>query len=1586
MIPSIKRNGVWKLTLAMLLIVQLLAVSPARSVEASGGGGLIGNGGFEAGLSGWNQNYGSGGIAVSDEQAFEGAYSLKITDASSTASYGMESDKFPAYPGKSYSVTSQVYMVSGYASVMLRFYNDANGLVESNSIPRSTPQDAWQSADVSAIAPAGTTKVSVLFYSSLATMAEYYVDGVSLHERTLLEGTVTDDASGSPLGDAGVFLHEAADTGYAAPLETTVSAADGSYQFIGGVTDGSYVIRFVKEGYLDAVMPVTVGSAVVTPIDAALQADPAWEAVSLLPNGSFEAGLAHWEQSFGSGGIALDGTRSTAGRYSVRIDDVNPSASYGLESDRLTAYGGKNYTAAAKVLVESGGASLYIRFYDAAGNLLLSTAAQQKSASAEWVPLVHSSEAPAGTATVSVLLYSGQSALGTYYADELMLEERSIIRGAVGDAGSGDPLPFTKLYLYDEADTAYATPLDSAVTEGDGTYALTDGVSGGSYVLRARLPGYETATVPIAVSQSELGPVDVALSEDLQAQKWNIAGTALSFEGGTPVAGATAKLYHMADIHFAMPISTAVSDAAGAFSFPDAQPDGRYQVQVESSGRYKTTHPAIVYGAAADDLTVRMPEKTVYTESALPVPPASHPRLYVTPSLVPQLQAKIATAEFEPIWEDVQRKGAVSEYNMRSSGTTAGFENYSFPSAVNARYVRIVGSHNSNSGPWNSIIETAIFGEDNAGQRTALPIQAVDWSSAQDEWHDGYRTVDGDLSSSSYWAAFGAGEWVQYDLGSVTTVTDMDIAWYQGNQRYQYFDIRVSNDGITWDKIPFNFPVPPPGELETAQQGQSNYKAFWLSHAEAAALRYLLEGSSEHGLQAIEVMRNFMSTVQYEGEQAYFYIGKTIHTAALVYDWCYPLLTALDKTFFVEKSKELAALMSVGYPPVKQGNVVGHGSEFQVMRDQLGMGIAVYDEDPEMYNLAALRFFNEYVPVRNFWYQSGMHHQGDTYGLQGRFEPELWAQWMFQRMGYGSVLSEKQADLIYRAIYTRRPDGQLLRDGDTYWDRRYKPDQYWQYSFAITMAAGYYQDPYIQDEFLRQYQQGGVDSVTAVLFADFTIPSQPVSQLPLTRYFGYPSGTMMARTGWDQGYESNTVVAEMKGGEYYYTNHQHLDMGSFQVYHKGALALDSGMYKGQYGPYGSDHDFHYYKKTIAHNAMLVMDPSEKPPTSRKFVNDGGQRLPYTGQSSEVKTLEGLLDSDLHMGVIKAHAYGPDASAPAFSYMQADLSAAYSDKVQQYQRSYAFINTGDANVPGAMIVYDRIASADPHFKKYWLLHAMEEPEISGSRVTIRRTDGQYDGKLINDALLPGSGNLTIEKIGGPGREFEVFGTNYPQTPYEAPGQHTVEGGAWRVQLSPNVASEEDAFLNVMQFMDNDVTAPLAVTAIDAEQLLGARIGDHAVLFNRQAGRTSETLSFQLPGSSPASVAVTGLEAGSWLIHRTGQSELVLAQSTEEGGMITFQGESGEYILTPMGELQFGSVLDVLLEAGILDHPVSEKWRMKWEVIESMKANGRMSMAIAQLERLAEQLNHPELPQLVASSVLDVLKKAAVETIEDWYNNE
>ncbi len=64
---------------------------------------------------------------------------------------------------------------------------------------------------------------------------------------------------------------------------------------------------------------------------------------------------------------------------------------------------------------------------------------------------------------------------------------------------------------------------------------------------------------------------------------------------------------------------------------------------------------------------------------------------------------------------------------------------------------------------------------------------------------------------------------------------------------------------------------------------------------------------------------------------------------------------------------------------------------------------------------------------------------------------------------------------------------------------------------------------------------------------------------------------MVARTGWGAEISSKTAMAEMKINVYNFANHQHLDAGSFQVYYKGPLTVNSGVYQGTTGGYGSDH-------------------------------------------------------------------------------------------------------------------------------------------------------------------------------------------------------------------------------------------------------------------------------------------------------------------------------------------------------------------------------------------------------------------------------
>lgn len=58
-----------------------------------------------------------------------------------------------------------------------------------------------------------------------------------------------------------------------------------------------------------------------------------------------------------------------------------------------------------------------------------------------------------------------------------------------------------------------------------------------------------------------------------------------------------------------------------------------------------------------------------------------------------------------------------------------------------------------------------------------------------------------DDNPNTRWGANGAGAWIQYDLGAMSTVGYAGIAFYKGNKRSYSFDIQSSADGMTWTTI-----------------------------------------------------------------------------------------------------------------------------------------------------------------------------------------------------------------------------------------------------------------------------------------------------------------------------------------------------------------------------------------------------------------------------------------------------------------------------------------------------------------------------------------------------------------------------------------------------------------------------------------------------------------------------------------------------------------------------------------------------------------------------------------------------------------
>jgi hypothetical protein len=655
------------------------------------------------------------------------------------------------------------------------------------------------------------------------------------------------------------------------------------------------------------------------------------------------------------------------------------------------------------------------------------------------------------------------------------------------------------------------------------------------------------------------------------------------------------------------------------------------------------------------------------------------------------------------------------------------------------------------------------------------------------------------------------------------------------------------------------------------------------------AFLYLVEGDVAAGQQAVV---QGLAELQACDDARVF--DQAMHWAACIYDWCYDLLSDADKQAFIGEFERIAASHDPGYPADPASSaVVGHVTEGWLLTGQLPAGVAIHDEQTEMYDAAAALFLDRFVEVRNFYYPAHMHHQGDSY--VSRFMHDQAASWLFRRIGAGDVLSPEQQYVPYQFLYHLRPDGQQMRSGDGY-DEQGKS----QSKRLIAMLTGsYYDDPYLlglSDSDL--YWNAPVyHRVLELLFRPAGTVARPPDDLPLSKYFAMPMGEMVARTGWTLGVDSPDTVVHMRIGGTFFGNHQRKDWGTFQVYHRGPLAISSGVYEGDDCGYGCDHWAHYHHQTIAHNALLVFDPTEEMTKgSNTTANDGGQKWPNGGRDHP-PDLASLKEDGYDLGQVTAHAIGPDAVSPRYSYIAGDITRAYADtKVSRVTRSMVTLRTDLAASPVVFLTYDRVVSKDPSFKKTWLLHSMQEPTVEGSSFTVVRDEphwkgeGDYDGKLVVDSLLPeGPG---IAKVGGPGKEFwvESTATNYAVT--KAP---PAEPGAWRVEVSPSSSAAEDRFLHVMRVMEASASSGAGSQKVEGEGWQGGVWGGWGATFST-TGDLLGAMEWEWSGPEDMHWLACDLAAGWWQVVRDG-AVVDVAEVGPEGWVLFVEGPAGSYRLEP-----------------------------------------------------------------------------------------
>lgn len=687
-------------------------------------------------------------------------------------------------------------------------------------------------------------------------------------------------------------------------------------------------------------------------------------------------------------------------------------------------------------------------------------------------------------------------------------------------------------------------------------------------------------------------------------------------------------------------------------------------------------------------------------------------------------------------------------------------------------------------------------------------------------------------------------------------------------------------------------------DLDTAPALTRNFSGRILARLEALAFAYVLDGDEACAHLAVDKIKEYIRTARY-GEYGDYSrpMGHAIFTASEIYDWCYDILTDADKAELIALCEELAKEMEVGYPPVNQSSITGHAGEAQLLRDLLAFGIAVYDECPDIYNFCAGRLFDEFVPPRNYWGKSHTHHQGSAYGHY-RYNFDMWAQWLVYRMADAALFDEDFGKVPYEWLYIRRSDGQLLRVGDEFGEAKLYKNQVWDEEYVpLFLAANFYGDPYLKDQAIREsegfrrfiYDNVTLTPVQYLLLNDPDLWGRPVAELPKTKYFAAPAGAMVARTSWemdtnndkygDEDLNGDCVLAYMRIGERWAGNHQHLDAGNFQLYYKGILASESGCYDSYY----SRHDKAYNKETIAHNTLLIYDSDED---FFDRPNAGGQRRPTL---DEPQKMAEWMEPRFETGEVLAHAYGPDETEPAYSYLAGDIAKAYSDKAKEVLRSMAFLPLSGAAHKGVLFVGDKITAASPEYKKTFLLHMQEEPRVEGNVAFVQNTDAEHRGAMQAHFLLPKEKEL--RKVGGEGREFTIQGENYPLCHDYNPAC-ALEAGAWRLESSPKTGNKTDYMLTVLLAGDIEQNNTAArVETLETDTHFGAAVYDTVCLFGRDAKKCAAA-QFTAPelGSGRFHVLLTGMEPGKYAVLQDGAC-ICATEADADGGALWFDAGAG-----------------------------------------------------------------------------------------------
>jgi hypothetical protein len=647
------------------------------------------------------------------------------------------------------------------------------------------------------------------------------------------------------------------------------------------------------------------------------------------------------------------------------------------------------------------------------------------------------------------------------------------------------------------------------------------------------------------------------------------------------------------------------------------------------------------------------------------------------------------------------------------------------------------------------------------------------------------------------------------------------------------------------------------------------------------ALSYLLSGDEGFARRAVDELRR---TPPASRGGSSLYLDTLKH--ALAFDWLYGY-PGFDAALKDQLARQLvdAAERELGNPLLADPDQVAYHNHFVRFLSRAAVALWAVEGHPSVEARAApmretvRRALDNVLDSADMVTPDGGYHESMDY-MRITFAPLAMLAEMRRTMG-GDDPARRHGVFPHMGgdtyLYKVEPDGTTSRDDDNEWPHLQALD-----NVVLGYAVHRFKDPYaawIQRESGWLPKEWTVP-VLQFLWSDDTVaPRDPArttdAELPRAKLFR-GIGHFVMRDGW--GPDSTWI--EFDAGPFF-AKHDHLDQGQFVIHRRGDLAIDSG---ADYTDTESPHYLNYYRRTVAHNSMLVYEPGETFFWGENLLpaaNDGGQRMDSSRYWNTVRSREDFRRTrDLwDVARMEAAVHVPGA----FDYARGDITRAYHpSKMERFTRELVYTPADDV-----LFVYDRVRATDPAFPKAWLLHGVNEPKVEGPVFTFE----EGKGRLRVHSLLPDGGAIVAR--GGPGQDFWTpgddkggawgSGRNWPVIPFEggplpeAPdllhmwktfwGQdldrilpsnaRSVVPGAWRVEVSPARPAKEDHFLHVMEIGDAGDARARRVERVQGHRLEGALVeGGTLVLFDAEDDRLAEG-EVTLPDVGAKALLLTGL---------------------------------------------------------------------------------------------------------------------------------